>query len=695
MKKFAKIVLDHKKIVLTISLLLTVVFAVMILFVPVDYNLLNYLPDQSHSTISLNVMTDNFSQNLPNFNIVVPDVSIGEAMEIKSRLESIEGVELVLWLDDTIDVTDPLLTSDSDITNDWYKDGNAFYSVVVDDGLLTSAADEIYAVIGEEGMASGDGVSTAAAQKVTMNEMPKIMMIAVPIVLLILFMSTSSWFEPVLFLIVIGISIVLNEGSNIFLGSVSFVTRACSAILQLAVSMDYAVFLLHRFRDYRDEGMEIRPAMEKAMRKSAPAIFSSALTTIFGFLVLVLMEFKIGVNLGIVLAKGILLSLVAVICLLPVLAMYFEKLLDKTRHRSFFPSFNGFSKVALKICIPFSIIIVLLIYPSFVAQGQSEFVYGSSAMNGPETRVAKDTAKIAELFGNSSQMVALVPKGNPTVEQLLVDDILSLDNMTSVMSYGEMVGNEVPESFLPNSISENFVSEHYSRLILYANIPEEGEIAFATVEQLRQTLDKHYPNENYLVGTAVSNYDLMNVVTKDNVVVNIASIIAIFLVLVFTFKDITLPLILVVAIKVAININLSIPFFTDELIVYIGYLIISSVQLGATVDYGILFATHYTDLRLKHSKWEAVKATFKSATPSILTPAFILISACFSLGFVSTNGVISQLGNMLGRGAIISVVMVLLFVPAMIVVFDPFIKLFDRKYRNARLKVGKKVSNET
>ncbi len=692
LKRFSKLLLDHKKTVLTISIILTVVFSVMIFFVSVDYNLVNYLPKQSHSTVSLDVMTENFDQNLPNFNVVVPDVSIGEALETKALIEKVEGVELVLWLDDTIDITDPLLTSDPDLTNAWYKDGNAFFSVVVDDGRLVEASDEIYAIIGEEGMVSGDGISTAAAQKVTMNEMPKIMAIAVPIVLAILFLSTSSYFEPVLFLAVIGISILLNEGSNIFLGGVSFVTRACSAILQLAVSMDYAVFLLHRFRDYRDDGMEIRPAMEKAMQKSAPAIFSSAMTTVFGFLVLVLMEFKIGVNLGLALAKGIFLSLIAVVCLLPVLAMYCEKLLDKTRHRSFFPSFKGFSNFAFKVCLPFSVVVILLIYPSFVAQGQSEFVYGSTAMNGPETRVAQDTEKILELFGSSNQMVVLVPKGNPVKENELINDLEQQQKITGITAYVELVGEEVPESFLPESISSNFVSDEFSRIILNVDIPDEGETAFNTVSEIREILDKHYPEQNYLVGASASNFDLMNVVTKDNDVVNIASMIAIFLVLVFTFKDITLPLILVVAIKVAININLAIPFFTGDTIVYIGYLIISSVQLGATVDYGILLATHYLDSRKVKPKLEAIKLALQTATPSILTPALILISACFSLGFVSTNGVISQLGNMLGRGAIISVVMVLFFVPAMFIIFDPFIKLFDKKYRKQRYHKDRKVN---
>ncbi len=285
-------------------------------------------------------------------------------------------------------------------------------SVGIDTGEgVKTAVSQIRRIVGDRGVLSGQAVNLAAAQDTVAGEIPKIMMFVVPLVLIILVFSTSSWFEPVLFLITIGIAILVNEGTNIILGQISFVTRATSAVLQLAVSMDYAVFLLHAFARFRNGGLDLREAMSKAMAQSFSAIAASAATTVLGFLVLALMRFKIGPDMGFVLAKGVLISFISVVVFLPVLAMSTARLMDRTRHRPLLPSFERFGRFVVRVCVPLGVVVALLLVPAFLAQKSNRFIYGSSGMQSENSQIKKDAQEIDAAFGESVQMVLLVPEG--------------------------------------------------------------------------------------------------------------------------------------------------------------------------------------------------------------------------------------------------------------------------------------------
>ncbi|MEG0912229.1 MAG: MMPL family transporter [Oscillospiraceae bacterium] len=670
MGKLPNLILNHKKAILIVVAIAIVLSFLGMSAVNINYNLADYLSEDSPSTMGMKVMNESFSEGIPNLNVYIPDVSLPEAQRIKQRLLEIDGVSSAMWLDDVVDIQVPLEFQDKKTVEGFYKDGDALMMLSIDQDDTVRITAAVKELVGEGCKLSGEGANYAYVQSVTMGEVAMIMVFAVPLVLIILLLTTSSWFEPILFLITIGVAILLNEGTNFFLGEISYVTQATSAILQLAVSIDYAVFLLNSFAGYRKQTSGVEEAMRLAIIDSSTAISSSMLTTFFGFIALVLMKFRIGADMGIVLAKGVFLSFVTVMILLPVVAIYAAKIMDKTRHRSFMPSFSGFGRFITRICIPLSVFIALLIIPSFKAQMNNEFIYGSSSMNGPDAPISLDKKYINNIFGGGQQMVLMIPEGDIVSEKAMADDLMKIPLVSSVTSFTNMVGVEVPSEFLTPEQRSNFRGGGFSRIILYADTDDEGDVAFRAVDDVREVAERYYPDSYYLVGNNVVNYDLKETITGDNVVVTLSAVLAIGLVLVAAFKSLSLPLILILTIEGAIWINLGLPYLMGDSMNFIGYQIISAVQLGATVDYGILFAKHYIDNRVNNGKRTSIRKTVEETAGSIITPVGILFIAGMVLGLVSTNGVISQLGIILGRGALISAFMVLFFLPALLLMFD-------------------------
>ncbi len=594
-------------------------------------------------------------------------------MALKARLAQSPGVQDVLWLDDVVDIYKPLEMADASSVEAWYKDGGALFSVTIGSQNLVENIRAVEKLVGENAVLAGEAVNQAIITTSATSEVARIVAFVVPLVLFILLITSNSWWEPVLFMAAIGVAIVINEGTNIFLGEVSFVTRSVAAVMQLAVSMDYAVFLLHSFARFRDKGMSTRDAMSEAIVNSFSSIAASCVTTVVGFAALVLMRFRIGPDMGIVLAKGVAFSFLSVIVFLPALTMSTAKLIDRTRHRSLLPSFEGFGRLVARISIPVAIIAALLIVPGYLGQKNNEFIYGSSGINTPDSQAQKDADAIEDVFGKSVQMVLLVPGDDVVRESRLGEDLEGIEAVTSVVSYANMVGAQIPSNFLASDQLATFRSGGYSRLILSVNTSVEGEDAFSAVDEIRAAAEVHYPGAHHLVGASSVNYDLRDTIVKDNQVVTIAVIVAIGITLLITFRSLYIPLVLLLVIQGATWINLSIPYFTGDTLNYVGYQIISSVQLGATVDYGILFVQHYLSNRKILGKKEAVQRSIAETCSSILTPASILITAGLMLGLISSNGIISQLGAILGRGAALSAAMVLLVLPGFLLMFDSVI----------------------
>ncbi|MGN7299748.1 efflux RND transporter permease subunit [Ferdinandcohnia sp. SAFN-114] len=654
-------------------MLLTLLATIVQFGVVVNYNMVDYLPEDAPSVKAMEIMEDEFEGAVPNTRVMIHDVTIQEALGYKEKLSEIDGVSDVTWLDDAIDIKTPIEMADEETVESYYKENNALFSLSIEKGDEVAVTDAIYEVIGEENAMAGEALDTATSQKMAGQESLYAALLLVPIIIIILVLSTNSWVEPVFFLTAIGVSVLINLGTNIFLGEVSFVTQSVAPILQLAVSLDYAIFLLHSFSDYRKTVSDPKEAMQLAMKKSFPAITASASTTFFGFMALSLMNFQIGSDLGINLVKGILLSFISVMVFLPALTLLFFKWIDKTQHKPLIPSFTKIGSMVVKLRIPSLLLVALLIVPAFMAQSETNFIYGLG--DQPEsTRAGSDKMIIQEEFGAYTPMVLLVPKGDLAKEEAFIQDIEKIDQVSSVLAYVNTVSSAIPPEYLDKSITEQFYSDNYSRIIINTTTKNEGDQAFSLIEHIKQTAEEYYGDEAHSLGESVTLYDIKNTIQKDNALVNLLTVLTIALVLIVTFKSISYPIVLLLTIQTAVWINLSVPYFTDSSLVYVGYLIISTVQLAATVDYAILLTEDYTTNRKQMSALQAIKKTLDEKIFSIGISAAILSSVGFILAFTSSNPIVSSIGLLLGRGALLAFIMVVFFLPALVLVFDKVIE---------------------
>lgn len=666
-------IIKHKKSIVITFMVLTIVSVVVQFGVPVNHDMVDYLPDDAPSMKSMDVMDKEFDDDVANTRVMIKDVSIQEALAYKEKLEAIDGVSGVMWLDDVIDIKTPIEMADTDTVTSYYKDGDALFSFEIEDGKEVEATDAVYDLIGKSNAMSGDAPDTALSQKMTGEEAMNAALILIPIVILILLLSTTSWMEPIFFLTAIGVSVLINMGTNIFIGEISFVTQAVAPILQLAVSLDYAIFLLHSFTDYRQTAKTPEEAMKLAMKRSFPAIAASASTTVFGFMALMFMKFGLGADLGLNLLKGIILSFISVMIFLPALTLILYKWIDKTQHRPFLPSKYNIGKYIMKLRIPVLLIVAILIVPAFLAQSHTNFLYGTGE-HPHDTRAGQDAKKIEDVFGKFTPMVLLVPKGDLAREEEMVQDLDELDDVKSTVSYVNTVGAGIPPEYLDESETEPFFSKHFSRITLNTTTDTEGDEAFALVDKVKEIAADYYGDKYHALGESVTLYDMKDIVEKDNTLVNLLTVITIAIVLLITFRSISFPVILLLTIETSVWINLSFPYFSDSPLVFIGYLIISTVQLAATVDYGILFTENYTLLRKKMSAIDAVKKTINEKIFSIGVSASILSSVGFILWATSSDPIVSSIGLLLGRGALLAFLLVVLLLPALLLVFDRVIE---------------------
>ena len=707
MDRFIHGIIRHRKAVVAVFLAAAVVCAAFIPFVKTNYNMVDYLPDEAQSTTAVEIMEQEFSQAVPNANVLVHDVTVPQALAFKDKIAAVDGVEGVMWLDDVMDVAEPLETADQETVETYYRvndpassgtdreapsatagaeaAGTALFQVTVAEGEegtaipalrgLVDQASADNAAAGGRGLAnavSGEAMDTAQLQANTVQEVLGAVAIIVPAILLLLVLSTLSWIEPVLFIAAIGVSIVPNMGTNIVLGEVSFITYSVSPILQLAVSLDYAIFLLHAFAAERQRTADVEQAMACAMRRSLSTIAASATTTLFGFAALAFMQFQIGADLGINLVKGIAFSFVTVMVFLPALTLLVYRAIDKTAHRPLMPSFKNVDKALSKVRVPALVLVLALVVPAFLGQAHTVFTYQNNSPD-PNLRSGADTLMVQDEFGHQNPLVVLVPRGDVAAEAALAADLEKVDNVKGVLSYASTVGSAIPSGFLDASVTDQFYSENYARIIAYTSTDVESDEAFATVQAVQDVAARHY-GTFYTAGQSANLYDMKNIVAVDNVVVSGIAVVAILCVLLVTFRSIALPLVLLLTIESGIWINLSIPYFTGEPVNFIGYLVINTVQLGATIDYGILLTTHYLDHRRREPARQAIRLALGETFPSLLVSAGILATAGFALSFTSSMSAVASLGLLLGRGALLSLALVTCFLPGLLVYLDGFIR---------------------
>lgn len=668
MNHLASLIMKHQKKIILLFGILTAIGIILFFCTPINYNMMDYLPAEANSTLALEKMQEEFEQPIPNLNVMAENVTLPQALEIKQKIAGTDYVKEVLWLDDTCDIKIPLEILDAAAVEGYYKNNNALFMVTVEDGNERAAIASIRAVIGDCKI-SGTAADQAESQETAVGEAVRSMFLLGPIIILILILATESWIEPLFYLLTLGSSVLINLGSNYFLGDISFVTLASAPVLQLAVSLDYAVFLSHSFAEHKERGLSPTEAIRLAILSSSKSISASMLTTLFGFVALMFMKFRIGSDMGISLVKGVLLSFTCVMVFLPSMLLCGSSLIDKTKHRRLIPSFRNIGKGIMKIRIPIACLIAVLMIPAWLGQNKNTFFYG----NSEETPIGSQTYEIEQEFGITNSLVLLVPKGDSAREAILCKELEQVDHITGVISYASMVSNKIPAAYIGEEIVSQFYSDNYARIILSADCPYEGTEAFPMVEQVRSIAESYYPDGIFTCGQSANMYDMKETVQEDNRVVNIITIISIYLVLAIMTRNWLMPVLLILAIKCSIWLNMSIPYFMGASLSYLGYLIVSTVQMGATVDYAILLTDTYQEKRRQMGKKEAMTETLGSIFSSILVSATTLTLAGFCLNWSSTNAVVKVLGSLIGRGAILAVLMVMLLLPALLLGTDGII----------------------
>lgn len=647
-------------------------------FVEVNYDISEYLPASAPSKEGLNLMEQEFGYP-GTARVMVGPVSLYEAKIYKDKIGALEGVDMVMWADTTTDIYSAQHFISYDHIEDYYKDEYAVMDVVFVEGdsskLTDASIDEIKEITGDKGYLMGSAVQNKSLSETLFREISVAMVMGVVMIAVILCLTTTSWFEPVLFLMVMGIAIIINMGTNLVIGRVSFLTFSVAPILQLAIAMDYSVFLLHSFTKQKARGLESEAAMAAAIRSSLSSILASGATTIVGFLVLMLMRFSIGRDLGFALAKGIVISLVTVLFLMPALILRFDKLIEKTAHKSFMPSFHVLGNFVYKIRYMALALVAILVIPMYAAQNMNTFSFGNSALgSSPGTAVYEDEQKINSRFGKSNLILAVVPNDDMVTERELTEAIRDLYYTKSVTSLAGALPEGIPEDILPESLTGMLHTREYSRLLIYIRTSDESEFAFRCADEIQELVKQYYPEGAYVTGVTPSTQDIRQIITADYNYVNLLSILGVALVVAITFRSAMVPVIVLIPIEVAIFFNMAVPYFTGDTMLYIGYIIVSCLQLGATVDYSILMTNNYMDARKEYpEKARAVKHTVSRSALSVFTSGSILTIVGYGLYKISSVKAIGDLGHLIGRGALISVILVIFLLPILLVGADRWI----------------------
>lgn len=683
------LIINHRKLIekiFTVLVLLSLICAPM---VGINYDLTKYLPDSSPSAQALDIMEDEFTY--PGMGrVMLKDVTLYEAKNIKDRIADVDGVDMVMWADLTTNIYGSSEFIDYDDIDDYYHEDNqtAYMDIVFKDKDSSTqthkAIRQIEQIVGEHGLVAGSATSDTNLGPTINKEVARVMVLAVIIIYIILTITTTSWFEPVMFLSILGIAIVINMGTNIFLGEISFLSNAVGAVLQLACSMDYSIFLLHAFTQERAQGIEPEQAMANAWRSAFSSVFASGMTTIVGFAAMCLMNFGIGPDMGIVLAKGIAISLATVLLLMPALILRFQDIVAKTKHRPFIPTQSrGIGNFAFRIRRPLFIAVLLIIIPCYVAQGMANFSYGNEAVaNSPGTPVYEAEQQMNAEFGKSNMMIALVPLDSNLTEKQMTDEIDDLPYVKYALSLSSVLPEGIPEDFLPENITSIMHSEHWARVIINVRSSGESEDAFHFADSIRAIVNRYYPGETtYLVGVTPSTQDIKSIIVPDYNRVNIVSLLGVALVVALTYKALILPLVVLIPIECAIFINTALPYIYGQRTMYLGFIIVGCIQLGATVDYSILMTGNYLDARTQGDKKEAVIRAVSTSAESVMTSGMIVMTVAYGLYFMTSVEAISSLGRLIGRGAFISVIMVLFFLPMCLMIFDRFIVKPDHAER--------------
>lgn len=677
--KFGKAVVKSRIAILIVAIVLLIPSVLGMIFTRVNYDMLNYLPDSLDTIKGQDYLLEDFDKGAFSF-LIFEGMNEKDIVRTEEKIKEIDHIVTVLWYDDIADMSIPMEVLPDKIYDAFNSDNSTLMAVFFD---TSSSADEtmdaitqIRAVAGEQCFVSG--ISAMVTDLRDLCEEQEAIYVAIAVILAVVAMMIfmDNWIIPFVFLASIGMAILMNLGSNYFLGEISYITKALSAILQLAVTMDYSIFLWHSYGEQKKIYGDHKSAMAVAIKETTRSVLGSSITTVAGFIALCFMTFTLGRDLGIVMAKGVIFGVIGCVTILPALILVLDKPLEHTMHRSLIPSTKKLAKGIIKIFPAFLILFVMIIYPSYYGYSNTNNeVYYDLSKSLPEdmSNVIANT-KLKEEFDIGTTHMVLIDSKLPAKQvRKMTEEMENVDGVKYVLGLESVVGSLVPEEILPESVTSILKSDNWELMLINSEYQTASDEVSTQIEQLNSIIRK-YDDEGLLIGEAACTNDLIDITSVDFQVVNMISIIAIFLIIAVVEKSISLPIILVAVIELAIFINLGLPHYMGESLPFIAPICISTIQLGATVDYAILMTTRYKKERsLGNDKRTSVTTALETSIPSIIVSAMGLFAATVGVAIYSDVDMIGSLCALMARGAIISALCVILILPAMFMLSDKVI----------------------
>ena len=674
--RFSKAVVRGRVAILILTVLLMIPAVFGMLETRINYDMLNYLPDDMDTVIGQNALLEDFGKGAFSF-IVVENMPEKDVAALQEKLESVEHVETVLWYNSLMDTSIPMQLL-PDKLYDAFNTGDAtmmavFFDTATSADETMDAIREIRSIAGKQCFVSGMSALVTDLKDLCEQEEPIYVAIAVVLACVAMMVFLDSWLIPFVFLASIGAAILLNLGSNWFMGEISYITKALSAVLQLAVTMDYSIFLWHSYNEQRAIYPDKCEAMAHAISATLTSVVGSSITTIAGFLALCFMSFTLGRDLGIVMAKGVLLGVLSCVTVLPSLILLLDKPLQKTRHRSILPKMDGLAKGVTKVFPVFLALFVVLAPVFYFAYDKTndEVYYdmGQCLLEDMEYVIAN--SKLSEEFDIASTHMLLVDASLPSKQvRSMISDMEQVDGVKYVLGLESVVGAGVPEEILPDSVRSILKSDKWELLLINSEYKVASDEVNVQIDSLNAILKKYDPT-GMLIGEAPCMKDMIETTDHDFKVVNAVSILAIFLIILLVERSISLPFLLIAVIELAIFINLGLPHFLGQSLPFIAPICISTIQLGATVDYAILMTTRYKAERLAgKEKRPAVITALSTSIPSIIVSGMGLFAATFGVAIYSDIDIISSMCMLMARGAIVSMLCVILILPALLLLCD-------------------------
>ena len=699
--KFGKWVVKCRIPILVLAVALLVPSLIGMIMTRINYDMLTYLPGDIDTVVGQDILMDEFGKGAFSF-VIIEGMDPEDVSSLREDISHVDHVDTVLWYDDFADVSVPMEILPSKLYDAFNSGDSTMLAIFFDTSTSSDdtmeAITAIRSIAGKQCFVSGMSAMVTDLKDLCEKEEPIYVGIAVALACVAMMIFMDNWITPFVFLMSIGMAILLNMGTNYFLGEISYLTKALSAVLQLAVTMDYSIFLWHSYEEQKSMYEDNKEAMAVAINNTLTSVVGSSITTVAGFIALCFMSYTLGLDLGIVMAKGVILGVIGCVTTLPSMILVLDKLLQKTSHKSLLPDMGKVASGITKVFPVFLILFLGLVLPSYLSyKATNNEVYYDLGETLPEDMAyVVANSKLQEDFGvGATHMVLVSTDVSDTDVRAMIHEMENVEGIKYALGLESVVGPLVPEEMLPESVKEVLKSDDWELLLVNSEYKTATDEVNAQINELN-TILKKYDSKGMLIGEAPCTKDMIETTDEDFKVVNTVSIVAIFVIIALVEKSITLPLILVAVIELSIFINLGLAHLTGTSLPFIAPICISTIQLGATVDYAILMTTRYKQERYEgRDKREAVTNALKVSIPSIIVSAMGLFSATFGVALYSDVDIISSLCDLMARGAIVSMFAVILFLPAMFMLFDKMICVTSIGFRNKNAEPSNTLKERT